>query len=283
MSAKSPQVSWVRVFRRITLWVVFSCGALLMLAIVAVHLPGRAKLIGLFSLGLGWVAGFLIGRVARLCRVHHPRIVFPLAVLLTVAGLVGVTYESHRQWQRQRNEMFKNQAADLFGSQLLQDEAFGDLRRDSEQFDNYLKHRFSTLSASKWSALKTLAQWPRAILGVEILIGSLIGGWVAWRAVGQPYCETCDSWHEPQRLVSLDPIAGNRCLAILSETESGVLPNDARLVVECSSCRCGNAIPTFRCTLERPGQAPKSLVTTRPNAGDFSRLKAVLDGEPVVE
>lgn len=267
------------IFGRFVAWVVLCGGALLVLGIAAVHAPARIKLIGLFTVGLGILSGVIIGRIAHMRRVHHRRVVFLTAFFLTAIALSGVSLESFRLWRRQRAEVLNAQAKNPFAAQLLDHEAFADSPRDWGRFDDYLTHRFLALGKSSQPMLKSLADWPWGILGSEIILGSLLGGFFALRAVRQPFCVTCDSWHEPQRTVLLDRVAGNQCVTLLSGKTTTPLPNDARLLVECSACRCRTAIPAFRCLLEQPGRTARELLNVSPNAETYLQLKAVLDGD----
>ncbi len=276
-----PRESGKVIAGRLVSWVVLSAVALAVLMIAAVFLPPRLKLLGLFSIALGLIAGWLIGQLARRCRVHYRRIVFPVALIMTSLAIAGMIAESYRLWRNAKIERLAQQADQPLAAKLFGNEAFENLPGVSIGFDDYLDQRFSALKES--SPLRPMATHPRLLLGLETLLSGLAGGLVASRLVRGPFCKTCASWHESQRSVVLDPVRGNRCLKLLLEETTAAVPNDGRLELEFSSCRCSTAIPQIRCVLERPGFSPQVVGDVHPDRESYAQLTDVLDAEAGVE
>lgn len=270
-----PRESATTIVGRLTTWLMLCVVALSVLMVAAAYVPSRLKLLGLFSIVLGLAAGWVIGQIARQCRMHYRRLLLPAALLMTVIALSGQIGESYRLWRNSERDRLTEQSQ---AALIFDNPAFGETPRPTGAFDDYLTLRFSPLAKSSWSMLQLAAKWPRLLLGLEVLLGGLAGAFVAARLVSAPFCVTCESWHEPQRSVVLGSTAGNRCLQLLTDEAQPAIPEGGRLHLEYTSCRCSTAIPVIRCTREQPGQATSVVAIAQPDREKFTQLTALMDG-----
>ncbi|TWU09395.1 hypothetical protein CA54_46360 [Symmachiella macrocystis] len=270
-----PRESATTIAGRLTTWLMLCVVALSVLMVAAAYIPSRLKLLGLYSIVLGLAAGWVIGQIARQCRMHYRRLLPPAALLMTIIALSGQIGESYRLWRNSERDRLDEQSQ---AALIFDNPAFGETPPPPDAFDDYLTLRFSPLAKSSWSLLQSAAKWPRLLLGLEVLLGGLAGALVAARLVNAPFCVTCESWHEPQRSVVLGSTVGNRCLPLLTDEEQPAIPEGGRLHLEYTSCRCSTAIPVIRCTREQPGEATRVVTTVQPDRETLAQLTTLLDG-----
>ncbi len=169
-------------------WLFAAVVGLTALSVAAAHAPPRIRLIGLFTIGFGLLAGWTLSFLAKQILPGPRRVVTWLAFPLIASATFGMTWESHRQWtaavERQRS-------GDKKASQLLdrldsQSDLPADFKNDLSQavadksgFTSYLRERTSALGAWK-------APWPAVFWLCELLFGSLAGTWLARRMLQTP-------------------------------------------------------------------------------------------------
>src|SRR3954462_16028723 len=85
-------------FSNIALWLLFAVIGLTALTLVFVHAPERIKLIGLYGVAYGLIAGWGLGLLAA--KFHLPCTILSstMASLLIIIGGMGLALESHRIW-----------------------------------------------------------------------------------------------------------------------------------------------------------------------------------------
>src|SRR5262245_14226622 len=88
-------------------WFLGSCLGLTILALGAVHAPARIKLLGLFSIAFGMIAGLGMGSLAQSLGLDRSRTLVVVAFVSILAALVGVTVESHRLWAAEEWKAFE--------------------------------------------------------------------------------------------------------------------------------------------------------------------------------
>lgn len=176
-------------------WLLISVVSLTVLSLAAAHAPAAIRLLGLFGIGFGLLAGYGIGRLAAALRKSLTVVYMLLTFLLIAAAGCGVVWESRRIY-----------AADLlksYGRMPLRDESRGrpgamdvgetrflysatDAMREARRrhweeqttWTAYLQWRmsnspFNELSAA-WAVAITIAEW---------MSGAAIGTWMFAREV----------------------------------------------------------------------------------------------------
>jgi hypothetical protein len=169
-------------------------GALVLtgLAIIAAHAPPRVRLLGLFPVAHGLIAGWLLTQVAAGVRRQTSRGATLLATALIAASLLGTTFESHRMFAAKVRAQFTAAATDLLDGKWLSQLSAGatakeraefervkqdlakarrDRRRllsDRSSFRDYLGHR--VLALGVWRS-----PWPQLLWACEILLATTAG------------------------------------------------------------------------------------------------------------
>ena len=159
--------------------------------LVCAHAPSRIKLIGLFALAYGLLAGLVLKHLARLAGLRPSWQLPALTFVLVAAGQVGLALESHRLYaaEVQRNiESDKSRAALALMLQTSEPPAdpesralFDDMRQtlgapSQTRFADYLQHRLSSLG--NWPA-----PWPEVIWCLEIAASAAAAAWLASRPI----------------------------------------------------------------------------------------------------
>lgn len=166
-------------------WLPWLVVSLLGLALAALAAAWAPKMVGLFLIGFGLLAGAVSGTLARAFQVRG-RAVVPLSALLITTSLVGLTLRTHQIWaERTRAIIQSNDAPPVLlpPSESLEGLP-DDIRRTFEsaavaqrpdlRFPAYLKDRTSPLGTWPWP-------WPALFWGAEIVAGTAAGTWLARR------------------------------------------------------------------------------------------------------
>lgn len=157
---------------------------LALLAFLAAHASPRVKLLGLFPIAIGALAGVI---VARLCMRHalSRRVTFAAAIVLIPMTLAGYATESYRIWRSIKSNDFANYLHDeLPGGR----EIFERLR-SGEQPENEVEAEFLAVYRSRLEPpvsaylverLKNLPfdvpmPWAAAVAATELLAGWIAG------------------------------------------------------------------------------------------------------------
>ena len=167
-------------------------------AVLAVQLPDRAKLLGLFPLIWGGLIGWGYAWWGRECRIRLSRWVCAAAILLLAAGEAGIVCQAWRLYQIELRQQFSRDPAAGFVKQAEQTPVASDkpeevaLRKQLQAELERVRQRrqdalgLSTFLQRRLRKLGDLPQpWPELFYAGEILLGSVVGLVVmrlAWRA-----------------------------------------------------------------------------------------------------
>ncbi|MEX2287287.1 MAG: hypothetical protein WD648_09375 [Planctomycetaceae bacterium] len=165
----------------LALWLLFAVVGLTALTLVFVHAPGRIKLIGLYAVVYGLIAGGALGLLARKLRLPSTMRLVVISFLLIAAGEMGIAIESHRVWAAGGWDAFdKSPTGKLAAEVLINPGSPADLRaslqesldRQHEEFSfpGYLARRVSPLGA--WPA-----PWPTVAWLAEVVLAAAAGCW----------------------------------------------------------------------------------------------------------
>ena len=193
MAARSPEVP-PEAPRSVTpsylQWLLLSSVAVFVLTLCAVHAPSRIKLLGLFAVAYGLLAGWGTGQLARISGIHSRRIVAIVSFGVIIAGQVGMALESHRLFAAELRRQYQADPIAALLKQLpfpQQPKDQAKLKETIEQnrrerarrlaeltsFSAYLQHRVKSLS---WSQ-----PWAVLLWAVEVLLASAAGAFLAGR------------------------------------------------------------------------------------------------------
>lgn len=172
-------------------WLALGAVGLALLSFLAAHAPPRVKLLGLFAVGYGFLAGWGLSRLADLVDLSNRRVLISASLALILAGQLGLVWESHRLYEVRERKRLETTAQPLF-PQLLQQTAKLESGEDLDnlrtaealasslqqerqrvlaertRFQNYLKHRVSALG--DWPP-----PWPLVFWCVETFLGTFVG------------------------------------------------------------------------------------------------------------
>ncbi len=182
---------------RFYLWLTASVLGVTVLTLVCVQAPSRIKLLGLFAVGYGLLAGLWIGRLLRETRVDCVKTAAVLAVVIVAVGMVGMAVESHRlyaaaiarQYAIDPNTLLAGKTAIVGG--LESPAHFEKIFQESRQqrlemlaemtsFSAYLRNR---TAGPHTSAMGWPHPWPWALFVGEVLLASVAGAWFIFREV----------------------------------------------------------------------------------------------------
>ena len=151
------------------------------LSIAAAHAPPRIRLIGLFSITFGLVVGWGIARLASQLQVEPGRrFTVVIAVLLSLCGLIGSTWQTSRLDEALSLKSGKDAlAARLIKEFERQDKQSGsDNQKRSEvsEFQKYLSRRLQKLGT--WTS-----PWPECFWAVELIAAATAAGWMSYQSL----------------------------------------------------------------------------------------------------
>jgi hypothetical protein len=179
-------------------WIAIGVAGVGFFAVAAVHIPDQYKFPGVLTVGLGLAAGWGWGRFGRSLQIE-PRRTIAVIVGFTIAGaeLLG-TWKDHQdravylrgKWEARVNDpiavaLKADLARDREGQtaqekeqrlqQLAEMEQADALRWGRLEFHGYLASRMER------TGIRALQQgsWPEVVWGVEVLLGSALGAWLA--------------------------------------------------------------------------------------------------------
>jgi hypothetical protein len=179
-------------------WLVLLLVATAALSLLAVYLPARVKMLGLFAIGHGLVAGGIAARLASIfelspaSRGASAGVVF----LVIVAGQIGMAVESHRLYRAELERVVAANPKRRAVLRMLQSvktpddpktkQLTADVRKTigvhDTSFADYLQFRVSEIGVHS----HRLAE---AIWILEIGLGSLAGTWIFRRLATAPRLE----------------------------------------------------------------------------------------------
>lgn len=183
-------------------WFLAGLAVVVFLAFASLKVPERWKLLGWFGVGVGALAGYLLGRIARQMQLGPGWVLFVLAFLLILAGQVLAAAETYRVRVAWLQKHFRNLASEEAEAQQLAAEQnpdpveTGGLPQVSRE--EMERARLELLSVSrffsdrllnvKWKRLDWMHQppWPAALWSLEVLLAASVGVWCTSRLLRQP-------------------------------------------------------------------------------------------------
>lgn len=175
-------------------WLAIAAVGLAAFTLAAPYAPARMKLLGLFAVVCGLLAGWGVGTLARVLDVGRNRGSVTIAVVLIVGGQAGLALQSWRLYAAQLEATYQAEvdlplalpqgdgdggaSFDLEGTFRAGDELRSSLREERRRelaekagFPSFLKHRVSPLG--DWAS-----PWPEVFFGIELLLAAAVGTWV---------------------------------------------------------------------------------------------------------
>jgi hypothetical protein len=158
-------------------WIVCSLIFTLAISLAAAHAPPRIRLVGLFSLAFGVLIGWVLRRLARALDADVPRtVVGVVAMIMTIAGLVGSTCEIFRLEMARRGQS-TNDAIALRMIEEMENKTTPPNNEQSaptqlQEFRRYLADRIRQLG--DWPR-----PWPELFWLGEILAGGVASYWMS--------------------------------------------------------------------------------------------------------
>lgn len=162
-------------------WLVAVVLVLSAIGIVAAHVPTRVKLLGLFSVAVGWVMGAASGAFANAMRLSvTPQIVLAIGVL-TLVALAASAQQAFRLDAASRSVSPREQQMALNLMQQMERDSGGEftaapVASATDEFRQYLARRVRQLGA--WSS-----PWPELFWAIELLAGGAAAMWGLRRGV----------------------------------------------------------------------------------------------------
>lgn len=155
------------------------------LSLIAAHVPGRVRLIGLFSIAFGLLVGLIVAQLAEMLKPRHTRrYVAAFAAILTLVGLIGSTYEVNRLDALKRtpssNELLALQMAKQMKEQTApssegQPNSFNSLSEELDtSFRRHLARRVRQLGDWK-------SPWPELFWTAELITSAAASFWIVSR------------------------------------------------------------------------------------------------------
>ena len=185
MSKETPE----RPLARPGAWLPWLVVSLLGLSLAALAAAWAPKMVGLFLIGFGLLAGALLGALARTFQVRR-RAAVPLSAALIAASLVGLTLRTHQIWAERSREILRSNSAPpvLLPSKSLEGlpddvrrtfESAAEAQRPNLSFPGYLADRTDPLGT--WPV-----PWAVLFWGAEIAAGTISGTCLARRLSAAP-------------------------------------------------------------------------------------------------
>lgn len=180
LNSAVPEPSTSRAARN-GLWVWLGAAVLtvITLALAAANAPARVRLLFIFSIGFGAIAGWVLAELADQMKAAPRPVIAAIGTVLIVLGLIGLTFESSRQFAIAQAASRQAGINELLAKRLSeQDDAPPEIREAAERarqqrqadFPSYLRHRVSPLG--DWPA-----PWPFVFWVAELIAGAAAGAW----------------------------------------------------------------------------------------------------------
>jgi hypothetical protein len=162
-------------------WLVATTLAIWGLSALAGHLPARFRLLLLFSIGFGLLAGWGARVIADEFEVRRSGRGAAITALLTILGLANVAWAAYRQSQATARETIARDPQQLTALRILEGAMKDDpalQRRYREErarlqpdFGDYLTRRLLVFGY-------VAPPWPIVIWSAELLAGSVAAAWM---------------------------------------------------------------------------------------------------------
>jgi len=150
------------------------------LFVLSVHLPETIKIPGLFTIGVGLLAGWGLGRWGIAQKIAPTVLVAIVAGLAIVAGDALATLKAYRDWvayeenpKWDSNNPFVEMTRESLGEEIRQ------ARLQRLTLSRFLASRV------RWRGriVKWPTPWPAVLWGAEALLAGSLGGWLALKTL----------------------------------------------------------------------------------------------------
>jgi hypothetical protein len=177
----------LQVFR----WLTVSVLGLVVFVVIAAHAPARIRLLGLFTLGFGLLAGAGLGWLSGEFHLKPNRKLACLMFVFVFLGISGMFWESHRSYVERLRKIYDQPHLDRpnpekpvsMGKAAILAQATEALREARRKkfaveslFSTYLVRRTQFGKRPAWTD-----PWPVVLALGELIIGSICGAWMFLR------------------------------------------------------------------------------------------------------
>jgi hypothetical protein len=168
-------------------WLMLFLLATAAISLLAVYLPSRVKMLGLYAIGLGLLAGWLAARLAETFHVTRTKSAVTCAIVFVViaAGQMGMAVESYRVYRTAEERALAANPKRAAALQMLQslnlpddaksEQAVADVRKtigtNGTTFVDFLQYRVSQIGIQ--SRRVATVFWV-----VELVLGGAAGTWI---------------------------------------------------------------------------------------------------------
>ena len=165
----------------VLIWLSACLIAVTALSIAAANAPARIRLIGLFSVAFGLIVGWGVVRVASQLQAEPRRRVSVItAMLLTLCGLIGSTWQSSRLDEARSTQSGNDAlAARLIKEFDQQEKVPGNgvqSRSEVTAFQKYLSRRLKNLG-------NLTTPWPECFWAFELIAAAIAAGWMSYQSL----------------------------------------------------------------------------------------------------
>jgi hypothetical protein len=179
-------------------WLVIGVAGVTFLFVASAHLPDSIKLPGVLTIGLGIAAGWAWGLLGKSMHIAPNRLIAVIVGIAIAGAELLSAWKSHqdraeylnRKWQPLQNDPIAQAVRESLSQErdhetpsereqrlkkLAELDGADAIRWKRLKFRGYLASRMERL---KIRALMP-APWPELVWGIEILLGSALGAWLA--------------------------------------------------------------------------------------------------------
>ncbi len=179
-------------------WLFLTSVVMTTLTLCAVHAPSRIKLLGLFAIAYGLLAGWNTGQLAHITGIHSRRIVAIVSFAVIIAGQVGMAVESYRLYHRfhaaELRRLYQSDPMASLMKHIPVPKQLGDqaqlkttLEQNRQERDRKLavlirrKTSFSAYLRNRVSSLRLSQPWAVLLWAVDMALASAAGTFFAVR------------------------------------------------------------------------------------------------------
>lgn len=181
-------------------WFLAGLAVVTFLAFASLKAPERMRLLGWFGVGVGALAGYLLGRIGQHWRIASSRVVLLLAFALVLFGQVLAAAEMYRvrtawlQAHFQKDPLSGADAQRVAGEQEaepvpeLPQVSKEEMERARQELLSPLRFFSERMMLVKWKPLDWIheAPWPIALWLLEVLLAACMGTWCTARGLRRP-------------------------------------------------------------------------------------------------
>ena len=181
-------------------WFLAGLAVVTFLAFASLKAPERMRLLGWFGVGVGALAGYLLGRIGQYWRIASSRVVLLLAFVLVLFGQVLAAAEMYRvrtawlQAHFQKDPLSGADAQRVAGEQdavpipELPQVSKEEMARARQELLSPLRFFSERLMLVQWKPLDWIhnAPWPVTLWSIEVLLAATVGAYCTARVLRPP-------------------------------------------------------------------------------------------------